>query len=168
MNKLIALTIFLISIPAASEEIQANGKKYTIETKSKILQCGTYSVTKYERSLPFSIRESRIPYKITIGHHGRPHLLSLKLTYKSKSVEKTIPALEKLLTGYNRISSKKSYISTPVKCISKNKVIFKMWGGGNCTNVCEAWATIEFSKSGEISSIKGLSYREFIQLQKNN
>jgi len=155
-------------MPVASEEIQANGKKYTIETKHNTIQCTTFSVTNSERSLPFSIRESRIPYEITMGHHGRPHLLSLTLTYKSQLVEKKLPALETLLTSYNRVSLKKNYVSTPTKCIGKNKVLFKMWGGGNCTNVCEAWASVEFSKVGEIISIKGLSYSEFVQLQKSN
>ena len=155
-------------MPVASEVIESNGKKYTVETKHNTLRCNTFSVTNIERSLPFSIRESRIPYEITMKHHGRPHLLNLTLLYNSQSVEKKLPALETLLSGYNKISEKKSYISTPISCIGNNKVLFKMWGGGNCTNVCEAWATVEFNKSGKILKVKGLSYNEYVKLQKSN
>lgn len=165
MNKIFVVVLFLISIPVSSEEIKANGKIYKIETKQKTLQCGQFSITNIEKSLPFSIRESRIPYKITMGHHGRPHLISSTLIYKSPQIEKKLPPLETLLVGYKRISPKKTYISTPTKCISKNTVFFKMWGGGNCTNVCEAWASVEFRATGDIVSIKGLSGNEVTQLQ---
>jgi len=155
----------LISMPISSEEINANGKKYTVEINHKTIQCGHFSITNSERSLPFSIRESRIPYKITMGHHGRPHLISTTLFYKSLQTEKKLPPLESLLVGYNRISSKKTYISTPVKCIGENTVFFRMWGGGNCSNVCEAWASVEFSTTGDIVSIKGLSGNQVVRLQ---
>lgn len=72
----------------SSEEIIANGIKYTVEIKHKTLQCERFSITNSEKILPFSIRENSIPHKITLGHHGSPHLLSLKLKYKSSQVEK--------------------------------------------------------------------------------
>lgn len=43
-----------------------------------------------------------------------------------------------------------------------------MWGGGNCSNVCEAWATVVFNKSGGVVSIKGVSLNEVRKLLKNN
>ena len=166
----ILLSALLISIPflGYAEDIVVNGTTYDIEEKTQTLKCNEFSIHTKERSFPFAIRESRIPYELTMKHPGRPHLISQSNSYISVDKSVPIPALESITSNYERIDAKRPYISEPVKCLDGKKVLFTMWGGGNCSTVCEAWAIVEFTKNGLVRSFQGIAYDEFKSLSTQN
>jgi hypothetical protein len=166
----ILLSALLILIPflGYAEDIVVNGTTYDIEEKTQTLNCNEFSIHTKERSFPFAIRESRIPYELTMKHLGRPHLISQSNSYISVDKSVPIPALESITFNYERIDAKRPYISEPVKCLDGKKVLFTMWGGGNCSTVCEAWAIVEFTKNGLVRSFQGIAYDEFKSLSTQN
>lgn len=60
----------------------------------------------------------------------------------------------------HRISGSRIYVWTPVKCLQDDQVLLSLGSGGNCTNVCEAWAKVRFGPGGEITDTKSLSLAE--------
>jgi len=161
VNRLFLIFIILISTQLTAEEIIHNGEVFTIEINETSLDCGAFSITSQERSLPFEIRESKIPRDITMGHYGRPHLLSQSIKFNSKDADETYSEITDLLPSYEKIEPQRVYIAKPIKCFSNNSVIFSFWGGGNCTTVCEAWGLVEFSKSGKVVLTIGISHKNF-------
>jgi len=159
---LIALAYLATSTWA--EEISHKGTTYTIDVETQDLDCGSFIVLLTERALPFSVRESEIPHEITLGHFGKPHVLSQEFSYVSKFTARTLTDLKEIIPEYERIETKRKYLAKATKCVSPNFVLFSFWGGGNCKTVCEAWALVEFSEDGRAISSQGLSYQQYQQL----
>jgi hypothetical protein len=150
----------LISSGASGEQITSDGITYSVEVDQVELDCTSFKMASVVKSLPSNISESKIPYEITMGHYGNPYALSQTILYISPSVAPAAIAVEKIQPVYSRIDPTRKYLATPEKCLPKNSVLFSFWGGGNCTNVCEAWGRVYFSTKGEILEVKGLNYQE--------
>lgn len=161
MNQGLLIISLLFSNLSYAETIKIKGKEYTLEEKKEVLNCKAFKIISLEKRLPYSVNVDRIPNGITMGHLGDENILSQTITYKSKIVSKAFPQLENLLSTYERIDLSRSYISRPVSCIGEDAVLFRMWGGGNCSTVCEAYVLITINENGEISNAKGLTYEEY-------
>lgn len=156
------LTIFaalLISQVSFSEEFEVEGKAYSLIENKSDFSCSNFTIESLEKRLPRSVNQNLV--RGGLGHLDDPRIISHTLTYSNESVKKTLPRLESLLTNYDKISPRRSYIPKANACPGNNGVLFRMWGGGNCSTVCEAYALVIFTKLGEISKIKGLTYSEY-------
>ena len=169
MKSIVSFIILVIAFNVNAEKIAFEGKEYKLEIEEESLVCSDFTIKSTTKSLPFSIRETIIGIsdsKVSMGHYGRPHVTEQTFEYIKENVMVKLPVIESLLTGYSKIDPKRPYLSHPYKCLGDNKVLFSMWGGGNCSNVCEAFAVIEFTNSGNIKSSKGLTYKEYKMVSK--
>jgi len=103
-----------------------------------------------------------------MGHLGIPHIVSQKLIYIRSGQHTELPSLTSRLPNYKKIDQKRPYIVSAMKCLGESSVLFMLWGGGNCDDGCEAYAKVDFNDKGEISSISGLTYKEYNYLEKSN
>jgi len=161
MKNILLIIAILFSCNALSEEFEVAGKLYTLKEKKIDFSCDEFTIQSLEKSLPHSVNENLV--RGGLGHLGNFLIISHTLSYinKNKSISQQLPKLEKLLTSYERIDPRRPYISKPEACPGKNTVLFSMWGGGNCSSVCEAWALVIFSPEGNIKHIEGLTYDEY-------
>jgi len=155
-------------IPVNAGTLKHNGNSYKYENIESILKCSKFSIVTKTKSFPFSLSENKIPYEITMKHMGNPHLISQKQMYINSGKEVELPNLISKLSNYKKIEKKRSYTIKPVKCLGASSVLFSLWGGGNCSTVCEAYVKAAFTENGAISSIYGLTYKEYNELRKNN
>ncbi len=165
--RILPITLLLFaSANCFSETINIEGKEYPVIENTKNLQCANFSVTSVTRELSHRLHYSEIPENISMGHQGGNYL-SQSMTFKAGNLQRNMPALELILTGYNKISADRPYLSTPVKCVGSDTLLVSMWSGGNCSTVCEAYALITFDNSGNIIKSKGLTYKEYKQYRSN-
>lgn len=143
------------------ETFVVDGKEYVLEEKKSSFKCPNFNIESLEKRLPSFLNGNLV--RGGLGHLGDFKIISHKITYSnsSESISRRLPKLEGLLSSYERIDSSRPYISKPTACPGKDGVLFEMWGGGNCSTVCEAWALVIFSNDGSIKKIKGLSYDEY-------
>lgn len=167
MRNIFYILLLVYPFQGYSENIAVNGKEYKIEIKESVLECSDFSIKSITKELPFSIRERHIPYEKTMGHKGNSHLINQSLSFAYKQNNQNIPAFYKQLSNYTRVDPNRPYLAKPIKCIENRSVLFYLWGGGNCSTVCEAYALVEFTSSGVISSLKGLNYKEYKKLKGN-
>lgn len=146
MKKITSIVLFLIFNTAQAETIELNGEAYELEEKQNILKCSKFSIVTISTSLPYSVRENSIPYEKTMKHIGNPHLINEKLLYIQNGKKIELPNFKSMLSNYNKISMKRSYTTKPLKCLNHNSVLFRLWGGGNCKTVCEAYVKASFSE----------------------
>lgn len=151
----------MFSCNALSEEFEVAGKLYTLQEKQSDFSCNEFTIQSLEKRLPYSVNENLV--RGGLGHLGDFNIISHTITYSSqnKSIIQQLPKLEKLLTSYDRIDPNRPYISKPEACPGNDAVLFRMWGGGNCSNVCEAWALVIFTDEGKIDKITGLTGNEY-------
>jgi hypothetical protein len=161
MIRIVALFLSCISTVVLAESVLHKGIEYQVERDLTELSCSNFSFSLESRSFPFNLRESKIPYEITLGHIGKPHLISQSFTYSSPGQVSEPEQTTALLPNYIRIDNKRKYLAAVGACAGVDSVTVSFWGGGNCRNVCEAWALITFSKQGKVQSSKGLTYAEF-------
>ncbi|WP_155247349.1 hypothetical protein [Teredinibacter turnerae] len=161
MCRVIILYLLLLANVCFAGSIEHDGVTYEVELRTSELNCDLFTVKLERRSLPFSIRESQIPYPITMGHLGDPYLISQTITYKAKGSKENVNSVESVLPKYSRVENGRKYVAKLGSCVGESSVTLSLWGGGNCTNVCEAWTLITFGSNGEVKSSKGLTYAEF-------
>jgi len=162
--KLLATIIAsLFTLNASAEQISHNRTTYDVQSEVSELDCGPYMIISTVKTLPFKLRESQIPYEITMGHYGKPHVLGQSISYISDNAGKVTFDVNEIIPSYGRIDSARKYLAKPEACVSQNSVVFSFWGGGNCKTVCEAWALVKFSTTGDPIKVQGLSYSEFKQ-----
>lgn len=163
MKFIITIISILFSISSFSETVEIDGKSHSVNTRYKAVSCGDFLIESVTKKLPDYLHHSQIPKSLSIGHKGINYI-GYELTYKSKGQEIDIKPLKDHLSGYKKLSKDRVYISRPLKCIKPNAVLFSMWGGGNCSDVCEAFSVITFNSSGVITKARGLSVKEFNEL----
>jgi len=168
MRTIISTIILTVSLSGNASTLVHNGNVYNLESKESILKCSKFSIYTKTISFPFSLRENNIPYEKTMKHMGNAHLISQKLIFSNTGVENELPDIISKLSDYKKIDKKRSYIISPVKCLGESSVLLSLWGGGNCSTVCEAYAKATLTKNGVLSSISGLTYKEYSDLRKNN
>jgi len=133
----------------------------SIEKKEKVIKCSNFSIRKITSRLPYSINERDIPRELTMGHYTDPYLVSEQLFYIRSGEAVNIGGLTDRLPNYKKIEQKRPYIVSSIQCLGDSSVIFRLWGGGNCDNVCVAIVKADFNDKGDISSISGLTYKEY-------
>jgi len=165
--KIVFLFIGLLSSASIlAQEVMIDGHVYqVIKTESK-LQCDNFEIISKTLRLPSHLHHSQIPKELRIGHAGGNYI-GHKLIYTSKLARNEIVGIKENLKGYEKLAENRVYIAKPVKCLSDNHVLISLYGGGNCDTVCEAYATLEFNKQGEIVNAQGLTYQEFKHLKQN-
>lgn len=163
MKALVFLTVYLLAVLANADQISHKGITYEVKTDEIGLDCGSFKIISKVQSLPFSLRESEIPYEITMGHYGKPHVLKQSISYVSDTAEGEAFAVDAITPTYERIDADREYLAKPEACVGPHSAAFSLWGGGSCKNVCEAWVLVEFSRSGKPVNALGLSYSEFKQ-----
>ncbi|WP_297811368.1 hypothetical protein [uncultured Methylophaga sp.] len=163
MKALVFLVAYLLLAVANAGQLSHKGITYEVRTDEVSLECRSFKIISKVQSLPFSLRESEIPYEITMGHYGKPHVLEQSISYVSDTVENDAFEVDAILPAYERIDDERKYLAKPVACVGPHSVAFSLWGGGNCKTVCEAWVLVEFSGTGKPVKALGLTYSEFKQ-----
>lgn len=163
MRLLATIIASLCTLNANAEQISHNGETYDVQSEISELDCGSYKIISTVRTLPVKLRESQIPYEITMGHYGNPYVLGQSISYVSDITEEVTFDFSKIIPSYGRIDSGRKYLAKPEACVSQSSATFSFWGGGNCRTVCEAWALVKFSTTGHPINVQGLSYSEFKQ-----
>jgi len=166
MKFIITILSILFSISSFSETVEINGKTHSVNTRFKAISCGNFSIESVTKKLPDYLHHSQIPKSLSIGHKGINYI-GYELTFRSKDKEVDIKPLKDHLSGYQKLAKDRLYISRPIKCIKPNSVLFSMWGGGNCSDVCEAFSVISFDLNGIVTKARGLSVKEFNELKNN-
>jgi len=165
MKNIIITLSLLFTVNSFAETVEINGNNYPVKVKSSNVECGDFSVVSTTKELPDFLHYSQIPKTLSIGHKGINYI-DYELSYKTKGEQFKVKPLEGSLNGYEKIAKDRLYISRPQKCIEPNKVLFLMWGGGNCSDVCEAYSLITFDSKGSIKKAQGLSMKEYKELKK--
>ena len=165
MKNIIITISLLLSINSFAEKVEIDGKLYPVKERSSKVECGNFSIISTTKKLPDFLHHSKIPKSLSIGHKGINYI-GYELTYQAEGKLVKVKPLESYLNGYERIAEDRLYISRPQKCIQPNTVLFSMWGGGNCSDVCEAFSLITFNPNGEIEKAEGLSMKEYKDLKK--
>ena len=163
MKVLVFLAAYLFVVVANADQISHKGITYEVRTDEISLECSSFKIISKVQTLPSSLRESEIPYEITMGHYGKPHVLEQSISYVSDTAENMAFAVDAITPTYERIDDDRKYLAKPEACVGPHSVVFSLWGGGNCKTVCEAWVLVEFSGSGKPVKVLGLSYSEFKQ-----
>ncbi|MDW7549033.1 hypothetical protein HUZ36_17650 [Pseudoalteromonas sp. McH1-7] len=127
--------------------------------KEVVSECGDYQLKIVSLELNRNIPEQSILDE-SAGHFGNPYLLTQELVYISKAGV-TTHSISNVWPEYERIDPTRYYSATIKQCTDKREAIIAFWSGGNCRDVCEAWALVTFTEDGTIESSKGLSYQEF-------
>ena len=99
--------------------------------------------------------------ELTVNHMGDPYTMNEDVIYIASGKEVKLPKLVSKLSNYSKIDKKRSYRVSADKCLGESSALFMLLGGGNCSNVCEAYAKVDFNENGNISSISGLTYQEY-------
>lgn len=163
LKELVFLVAYLWAVGANAGQVSHKGITYEVVTEETSLECSSFEIISKVQALPFSLRESEIPYEITMGHYGKPHVLEQSISYISDTGENEAFSVNAIIPTYERIDDDRKYLAKPEACVGPYSAVFSLWGGGNCKTVCEAWVLVEFSHSGKPVKAIGLSYSEFKQ-----
>lgn len=154
MRNICWVILLLLNINLMAQEIEIGGTLFKVTKSETSIECENFSIKAEASKLPSHLHHSQIPKGLSIGHVGGNYI-GHKLHYISQSVSTKVVGIKQQLKGYEKLDKKRVYIAKPVKFLLNNHVLISLYGGGNCNTVCEAYASLEFNKQGELVNAQG-------------
>lgn len=180
------LSLVLLCLPSCQKESTVfdlpenartiDGIHYLTETKSSELICDNFTLTRTVINYTQDVFDPVTGAISQVNETDLPNTGGLRHPEKSYylpdwKVDDYVEITQGELTSRVRnlpdkirsrsVAPDRVYVWTAGKCLPDDRVLISLTSGGNCSNVCEAFAIIGFGPNGEIIETEALTYAEF-------